>query len=61
MSCLARRAQYFYWNGYCLIFLITIIAFSSFAIPPKYVIFYALYYYSDTPCYIIVVLKIELI
>ena len=33
---LARRADYFFWNGYCLIFLITIIAFSSFAIPSKY-------------------------
>lgn len=32
----ARRAKYYYWNGYCPIFLITIIAFSSFAVPPKY-------------------------
>lgn len=32
---LGRRAKYFYWNGYYLIFLITIIAFSSFAIPAK--------------------------
>jgi hypothetical protein len=30
--CLARRAKYFYWNDYYMIFLITIIAFSSFAI-----------------------------
>ncbi|UJR20509.1 hypothetical protein I4U23_023637 [Adineta vaga] len=31
----ARRSSYFYWNGYCLIFLITLISFSSFAIPPN--------------------------
>ena len=31
----ARRSNYFFWNGYCLIFLITIVAFSSFAIPAK--------------------------
>ncbi|CAF0732300.1 unnamed protein product [Adineta steineri] len=31
----ARRADYFFWNGYCLVFLITIICFSSFAIPPN--------------------------
>ena len=34
-SLLARRSNYFYWNGYCLIFLITIVSFCIFAIPPK--------------------------
>jgi hypothetical protein len=34
----ARRATYFYWNGYCLIFLITLVSFCIFAIPPKSVI-----------------------
>ena len=32
---LARRSGYFYWNGYCLVFLITICAFCTFSIPPK--------------------------
>ncbi len=32
---LARRSEYFYWNGYCLVFLITICAFCTFSIPPK--------------------------
>ena len=31
----ARRSNYFYWNGYCLILLITIVSFCIFAIPPK--------------------------
>ncbi|CAF2077030.1 unnamed protein product, partial [Rotaria magnacalcarata] len=30
----ARRSSYFYWNAYCLIFLITILSFTAFAIPP---------------------------
>ncbi|UJR10753.1 hypothetical protein I4U23_014941 [Adineta vaga] len=29
----ARRSNYFYWNGYCLILLITLMAFCIFAIP----------------------------
>ena len=33
--CLARRSNYFYWNGYCLIFLINVSSFCIFAIPPK--------------------------
>ncbi|CAF3611252.1 unnamed protein product [Rotaria sordida] len=31
----ARRSNYFYWNGYCLIFLITLVSFCIFAIPPN--------------------------
>ncbi|CAF1224571.1 unnamed protein product [Adineta steineri] len=31
----ARRADYFFWNGYFLVFLITTVCFSSFAIPPN--------------------------
>ncbi|CAF1165902.1 unnamed protein product [Adineta steineri] len=31
----ARRSGYFYWNGYCLVFLITICAFCTFSIPPN--------------------------
>ncbi|CAF1028908.1 unnamed protein product [Adineta steineri] len=30
----ARRPGYYYWNGFCLIFLITISAFCIFSIPP---------------------------
>ncbi|UJR31978.1 hypothetical protein I4U23_019451 [Adineta vaga] len=30
----ARRPGYYYWNGFCLIFLITICAFCIFSIPP---------------------------
>ncbi|UJR35037.1 hypothetical protein I4U23_027813 [Adineta vaga] len=30
----ARCSNYFYWNGYCLIMLITIVSFCIFAIPP---------------------------
>ncbi|CAF1035756.1 unnamed protein product [Rotaria sp. Silwood1] len=34
VSChVARRSGYFYWNGYCLIFLITIFGFCIFSIP----------------------------
>lgn len=32
---LARESNYFFWNGFCLIFLITVLAFCLFAIPPK--------------------------
>ncbi|CAF0922000.1 unnamed protein product [Adineta ricciae] len=32
--CAARRPAYYYWNGFCLIFLITICAFCIFSIPP---------------------------
>jgi hypothetical protein len=35
ISNIARRSGYFYWNGYCLVFLITICAFCTFSIPPK--------------------------
>ncbi|CAF2577116.1 unnamed protein product [Rotaria sp. Silwood2] len=31
----ARQPGYYYWNGFCLIFLITICSFCIFAIPPK--------------------------
>ncbi|CAF1083134.1 unnamed protein product [Rotaria sp. Silwood1] len=31
----ARQPGYYYWNGFCLIFLITLCAFCIFAIPPK--------------------------
>ncbi|CAF3743570.1 unnamed protein product [Rotaria sp. Silwood1] len=31
----ARRSTYFYWNGYCLVFLITVCAFSIFSMPPN--------------------------
>ncbi|CAF0784139.1 unnamed protein product [Didymodactylos carnosus] len=31
----ARRPGYYYWNGFCLIFLITVCAFCIFAIPPN--------------------------
>ncbi|CAF3513494.1 unnamed protein product [Adineta steineri] len=31
----ARRSEYFYWNGYCLVCLITICAFCTFSIPPN--------------------------
>lgn len=31
----ARRSNYFYWNGYCLILLITSMSFCIFAIPPQ--------------------------
>ncbi|CAF4199370.1 unnamed protein product [Rotaria magnacalcarata] len=31
----ARRSGYFYWNGYCLIFLITICGFTVFSMPPN--------------------------
>ncbi|CAF3483453.1 unnamed protein product [Rotaria socialis] len=31
----ARRSAYFYWNGYCLIFLITTCAFCIFSMPPN--------------------------
>ncbi|CAF1685828.1 unnamed protein product, partial [Adineta ricciae] len=31
----ARCSNYFYWNGYCLIMLITIVSFCVFAIPPN--------------------------
>ncbi|CAF3824054.1 unnamed protein product [Adineta steineri] len=31
----ARRSNYFYWNGYWLIFLITIVSFCIFSIPPN--------------------------
>ncbi|CAF4338768.1 unnamed protein product, partial [Adineta steineri] len=31
----ARRPGYYYWNGFCLIFLITISAFCIFSIPPE--------------------------
>ncbi|UJR37298.1 hypothetical protein I4U23_030007 [Adineta vaga] len=32
-SChVARRSRYFFWNNYCIIFLLTVVAFSSFAI-----------------------------
>ncbi|CAF3732331.1 unnamed protein product [Rotaria socialis] len=30
----ARRSEYFYWNGYCLMCLITICGFCIFCIPP---------------------------
>ncbi|CAF1501414.1 unnamed protein product, partial [Rotaria sordida] len=30
----ARRSNYFYWNGYCLILLITLLSFCIFAISP---------------------------
>jgi len=32
----ARRSNYFYWNGYFLILLITLAAFTSFSILPHY-------------------------
>ncbi|CAF1496458.1 unnamed protein product [Adineta ricciae] len=31
----ARRSSYFYWNGYCLIFLITLVSYTCFFIPPS--------------------------
>ncbi|CAF1441289.1 unnamed protein product [Rotaria sordida] len=31
----ARQPGYYYWNGFCLIFLITICSFCIFAIPPN--------------------------
>ncbi len=31
----ARHSSYFYWNGYCLILLITVVSFCIYAIPPK--------------------------
>ncbi|CAF4630110.1 unnamed protein product, partial [Rotaria sp. Silwood2] len=31
----ALRSGYFYWNGYCLVFLITISAFCIFSMPPN--------------------------
>ena len=31
----ARQAGYYYWNGFCLIFLITISSFCIFSIPPE--------------------------
>ncbi len=31
----ARRSNYFFWNGYCLILLITLVSFCIFAIPPQ--------------------------
>ncbi|CAF3606146.1 unnamed protein product [Rotaria sp. Silwood1] len=31
----ARQPGYYYWNGFCLIFLITLCAFCIFAIPPN--------------------------
>ncbi|CAF1124376.1 unnamed protein product [Adineta ricciae] len=30
----ARQSNYFYWNGYCLILLITLMSFCIFAVPP---------------------------
>ncbi|CAF3622410.1 unnamed protein product [Rotaria socialis] len=36
VSCHAeRRSGYFYWNGYCLIFLITLCGFTVFSMPPN--------------------------
>ena len=35
---LARQSTYFYWNGYCLIFLITVVSFCIFGIPPQLVV-----------------------
>ncbi|CAM4756415.1 unnamed protein product [Rotaria magnacalcarata] len=32
----ARRSHYFYWNGYCLILLITMVSFCIFSIPPHF-------------------------
>ncbi|CAF1064987.1 unnamed protein product, partial [Didymodactylos carnosus] len=32
----ARRPLYYYWNGFCLIFLITVCSFCIFAIPPQH-------------------------
>ncbi len=32
---LARYANYFYWNGYFLVLVITLVAFCIFAIPPQ--------------------------
>ncbi|CAF1482483.1 unnamed protein product [Adineta steineri] len=29
----ARRSEYFFWNGYCLILLITLLSFCTFGIP----------------------------
>ncbi|CAF3356016.1 unnamed protein product [Rotaria socialis] len=31
----ARQSNYFYWNGYCMIFLITSVSFCIFTIPPN--------------------------
>jgi hypothetical protein len=31
----ARRPGYYYWNGFCLIFLITVCSFCIFSIPPE--------------------------
>ncbi|CAF3173724.1 unnamed protein product [Rotaria sp. Silwood2] len=31
----ARRSDYFFWNGFCLVFLITICGFCIFAMPPN--------------------------
>ncbi|CAF4288381.1 unnamed protein product [Rotaria sp. Silwood2] len=32
----ARHSNYFYWNGYCLILLITLVSFCIFSIPPHF-------------------------
>ncbi|CAF0996895.1 unnamed protein product [Adineta steineri] len=29
----ARQSQYFFWNGFCLIFLITLVSFCAFGLP----------------------------
>ncbi|UJR11307.1 hypothetical protein I4U23_015488 [Adineta vaga] len=34
----ARQSQYFFWNGYCLILLITLVSFCTFGIPLQYAV-----------------------
>ncbi|CAF0929989.1 unnamed protein product [Adineta ricciae] len=34
----ARQSQYFFWNGFCLIFLITLVSFCAFGLPLQYVV-----------------------
>ncbi|CAF1062868.1 unnamed protein product [Adineta ricciae] len=34
----ARQSQYFFWNGYCLILLITMVSFCTFGIPLQYAV-----------------------
>ena len=46
----ARQSDYFFWNGYFLILLITIVSFCTFGIPIQLVIYniiyHKLYFYS---------------
>ncbi|UJR17295.1 hypothetical protein I4U23_004190 [Adineta vaga] len=34
----ARQSQYFFWNGFCLILLITLVSFCAFGLPLQYVV-----------------------